>query len=200
MATCRKLLITSCLLAAAACTPDRDALDSSANLIDSPENVVQALTLDVPWTCGNVSRNENRREPSISALQGLRLLKADECENRELNATYPQQTRITVAVYLPSLSTDNLLYMRSVPLSFTDSTINVAASKLLRMGGFPPEADTSTAIIESATGRYKASSYLRAIRTTTPLIVFLPMKIQGKKVTPAVYEAACSRVRAHVLY
>lgn len=133
-------------------------------------------------------------------MQGLRLLKAAECENRELNENYPQQTRITVAVYRPSFTYDTVLYMRMVVLSFVDSTINQAASKLLRMGGFPATADTSMAIIESAMGKYKVNSYLRAIRVTTPLVIFLPMKIQGKKVTPAIYENACSRIKSSVFY
>ena len=186
------------LLVIGACDSGSDALDSSENLITSPHNVVQALTLDVPWPCWQVNPKAEGQKRPISLLQGLRLLKADECENRELNKEYPQQTRITVAVYMPSLDNDTTLYMRLVPLYFTDSTINQAASKLLRMGGFPATADTSTAVIESATGKFKAGSYLRAIRTTTPLIVFLPMKIQGKKVTPAIYEAASRRIKSHL--
>ena len=200
MTTRQKLLVVGCLLAAGACNPDSDALDSSENLLASPPNVVQALTLDVPWPYWQVSPTKGRQKLPISVLQGLRHLKAAECENRELNAAYPQQTRITVAVYMPSFKVDTIFYMRAVPLYFSDSTINQAAGKLLRLGGFPAAADTSTAIIESATGRYKASSYLRAIRTTTPLIVFLPMKIKGQKITPTLYEAACRRIKAHVLY
>jgi hypothetical protein len=196
----RKLLSMSYLLTVGACESGSDALDSSENLIASPHNVVQALTLDVPWSCWQVSSKEGPQKLPITALEGLRQLKAAECENRELNANYSQQTRITVAVYMPSLEVDNIVYMRAVPLYFSNRTINQAASKLLLLGGFPAAADTSTAIIESATGRYKVGSYLRAIRTTTPLIVFLPMKIQGKKITPAIYEAACSRVKVHVLY
>ena len=198
MFTRRKLLAWGYLLAIGACDSSSDALDSSENLITSPRNVVQALTLDVPWPCWQVNLKTGKQKQPISLLQGLRILKAAECENRELNEKYPQQTRITVAVYMPSLDNDTTLYMRWVPLYFTDSTVNRAASKLLRMGGFPATADTSTAIIESATGNFKASSYLRAIRTTTPLIVFLPMKIQGKKVTPAIYEAASRRIKSHM--
>ena len=178
MATSRRLLVVSCLLAGA-CDSGSDALDSSENLLASPPNVVQALTLDVPWSCWQVSPQKRQQKLPISALQGLRLLKAAECENRELNATYPQQTRVTVAVYMPSFKSDTILYMREVPLYFSDSTINQAASKLLRLGGFPATADTSTAIIESATGRCKASSYLRAIRTTTPLIIFFTHENPG---------------------
>ncbi|RZK27101.1 MAG: hypothetical protein EOO63_13970 [Hymenobacter sp.] len=190
----------SWLLALGACSPDTDALDSSENLISSPPNVVQALTLDVPWSCRQFGPKRKRQKLPLSVEQGMRLLKAAECENRELNENYPQQTRITVAVYRPDFTSDTIMYMRMVVLSFVDSTINQAASKLLRMGGFPATADTSTAIIESATGHYKVRSYLRAIRATTPLVVFLPMKIQGKKVTPAIYEAACSRIKRRVLY
>ncbi len=200
MATLRKLLAVSCVLAVGACDSSSDALDSSENLITSPPNVVQALTLDVPWPCWQVSSKKQKQKRPISLLQGLRILKAVECENRELNEEYPQQTRVTVVVYMPSFDNDTTLYVRWVPLYFSDSTINKAAGKLLRMGGFPATVDTSTAIIESATGRFKAGSYLRAIRTTTPLILFLPMKIQGKKVTPAIYEAACRRIKTHMLY
>jgi len=199
MIALRKVLLMSGLLAMGACDEDTSALDSSENLIASPQNVVQALTLDVSWPCWQVSSKSDQQKRPISAQEGLRRLKAAECENRELNEKYQAQTRITVAVHMPSASSDTILYMRQAQLYFSDSTINRAVGNLLRLGGFPATADTATAIIESATGRYKAGSYLRAIRTTTPLIVFLPMKIQGCKVTPAIYRAACSRVKMHML-
>jgi hypothetical protein len=200
MAKLRTLLLPSCLLAAGACNPDSRALDSSENLITSPRNVVQALTLDVPWACWQVNPKEDEMSFSITPKQGLRLLKAAECENRRLNEEYPRQTRITVAVHMPHRTADTLVYMRQVPLYFSDSTINRAASKLLRLAGFPDSANPSAAIIEGATGRYSASGYLRAIRTTTPLIILLPMKIKGQKVTPTIYDAACARVKMHMLY
>jgi hypothetical protein len=200
MAKLRTLLLPSCLLVAGACNPDSSALDSSENLITSPRNVVQALTLDVPWACWQVSLKENEESFLITPTQWLRLLKAAECENRLLNEQYPLQTRITVAVHMPHRTADSLLYLRQAPLYFSDSTMGKAASQLLRLAGIPDSIDPSTIVIESATGRYTISGYLRAIRTTTPLIILLPMKIKGQKVTPAIYEAACARVRMHVLF
>jgi hypothetical protein len=195
-----KLLAMSLLLAASACNPDSEALDSSENLLASPKNVVQALTLDVPWTCQQASRKVNKLPGQSSDLQVLAKLKVLECENRELNQEYPDQTQVTVVVHLADPSSDTSLYVRWVPLFFSDSTIGVAARKLLRMGGFPDSLDASTAVIQSATGTYSASAYLRSIRKTTPLVVFLPMKIQGSKLTPDIYQAACARVKLHQLY
>jgi hypothetical protein len=200
MAKLRTLLLPSCLLAAGACNPDSRPLDSSENLITSPRNVVQALTLDVPWACWQVSSKENEDSYLITPTQWLRLLKAAECENRRLNEEYSQQTRITVAVHMPHRTAGSLLYLKQVPIYFSDSTISKATSQLLRLAGIPDSTDPSTIVIESAVGRYNVSGYLRAIRTTTPSIILLPMKVKGQKVTPAIYEAACARVRMHVLF
>jgi hypothetical protein len=195
-----KMLAMSWLLAASACNPDSEALDSSENLLASPKNVVQAFTLDVPWTCQQASRKVNKLPGQSTDLQVLAKFKVLECENRELNQEYPDQTQVTVVVHLADPSSDTSLYVRWVPLYFSDSTIGVAARKLLRMGGFPDSLDASTAVIQSATGTYSASAYLRSIRKTTPLVVFLPMKIQGNKLTPDIYQAACTRVKLHQLY
>ena len=167
----RKLLSMSCLLTVGACESGSDALDSSENLIASPHNVVQALTLDVPWSCWQVSSKEGPQKLPITALEGLRQLKAAECENRELNANYPQQTRITVAVYIPSLEVDNIVYMRAVPLYFSNRTINQAASKLLLLGAFrrlpipqrplskAPRAGTRLAATSGPSERLRRSSF-----------------------------------------
>lgn len=156
--------------------------------------MVQALTLDVPWSCWRAKWQSEKTRSFASPIEALKAMRNAECENRELNEQYPQQTKVTVVVHLAVPSNDSSIYLRFVPLFFTDRTIGTAAQKMLNMGGFPASLDTATAVIESTSGRYTARKFLQAIRTTTPLIVFLPMKIQGQKLTPAIYQNACGRV------
>jgi hypothetical protein len=198
MRNVRNVLRLSCLLVVFACSSgSENNLYSSENLISTPKNVVQALTLDVPLTCWQASRRDDKPTFHVSETEALRRMKVAECENRELNEAYPHQTRITVVVHLASLANDTSLYLRYVPLYFTDRTIGKAAQKLLNLAGFPDSLAPEKAVISSAIGSYSASSYLRAIRTTTPLIIFLPMKIQGQKLTPDVYQEACIRVKSY---
>jgi hypothetical protein len=189
------LLLTGALLVVACESNSQNNLYSSENLISKPRNQVQALTLDVPLSCWEASRRDEKHTFHVSEAEALRLMKVAECENRELNKAYPNQTRVTVVVHLASLTSDSSLYLRHVPLYFTDRSIDRAARKMLRLAGFPDSLNPSTAVIQSAIGTFNAPDYLRAIRTTTPLVVFLPMRIQGQKLTPAVYEAACIRVK-----
>jgi hypothetical protein len=191
------LLLTGTLLVVACESNSQNNLYSSENLITSPGNQVQALTLDVPLSCWEASRRDEKPTFHVSESEALRLMKVAECENRELNKTYPNQTRITVVVHLASRTNDTLLYLRHVPLYFSDRTIGQAAQKMLRLAGFPDSLDPSTAVIKSAIGAYSARNYLRAIRTTTPLVVFLPMRIRGQKLTPAIYTEACMRVKSY---
>jgi hypothetical protein len=173
----------------------QDNLDNSENLISSPRNVVQALTLDVPWTCWQTKWQGGESRMYASPIEALKAMKKTECENRELNAQYPQQTKVTVVMHLAEPGNDTTLYLRFVPLYFSASTIGKAAQKMLNLGGFPASLDTAQAVIESASGRYTARKFLQAIRTNTPLVVFLPMKIKGQRLTPVIYQSACGRVR-----
>ncbi|MDO7848434.1 hypothetical protein Q5H92_18860 [Hymenobacter sp. M29] len=172
--------------------PSRENLDSSENLISSPKNVLQALSLDVPWTCAEAADTKKIfYEPSQDVLLAMKFA---ECVNREKNNQHPQRTCVTVVTHRPNPADPAMLLVGYDPLFFSDSTVDEAAKKLLQLAKFPESVAPESVVVHAATGTYSVRNYLQSIKRTAPLIILLPMKIKGNKLTPELYQAACSRI------
>jgi hypothetical protein len=185
---------TSCLLVVMGCSePSQENLDSSENLISSPKNVVQVLSLDVPWTCEQAG--EGKKIFYEPALDVLLAMKFAECVNREKNNQHPQQACVTVVVHRIDPKDRTMFLVGFEPLFFSDSTVDDAAKKLLKLAQLPDSMGAESVVIQAASGTYSARNYLQAIKRTAPLIILLPMKIKSNKLTPALYQAACARIQ-----
>lgn len=153
----------------------------------APKDTLQALKLDVAYTCEEARKKVEANDYDITELNIL-LMKVAQCKNEEWNKANPNDPYVTVVTEETEPNGDAKILFNTIKLS-TGEKMAEASKALLGLAVFAKTKDPVTTVVATAIGDYSVDAYLDAAKKDDPLIILLPTLIPSKKLTTDIYKS-----------